>query len=565
MANKSILETASLDNPAVRTGYQVKAQPVDTFVRGPSNTKGMQVAQALEQVSGAINNAGSAYAKTQAEETRKATALQKDQARVLAAREAALFNEAQKSENYNEDSTYNGSFNSYVGSEKGAGYTTARESLIDNPEALAVFENTFKLQTEAPLIKAIGDSVLKQKKDVVGGMLPTVWKEAQDNNPTDPTAAFRATESQLFTRLTAKPEDGGYGLKNEIAAAMLGDIFNTYALSRDEDGRANTYLAEQYILSGKGGDDMRKKLATTIIRQNAAAASERGVKRTEDKIAEEKSTKEYEVMLRAGKWVTTDAHIFANSDLTDNQKTYLVDINQRVNKQKAIAAEPTLKAEAKKLFLKTKREIMKAAVKEDFTAFGFAEGVVPTAEEFEARLSELYLGKMANENDFNQLVESAQKSLSIDEFIDSAESSKPLKLQFNQLKDQFKANFFSTYMKNYSKAVLDGTPVLTHLTSELKREVHELVEEHVEAGNNLTNRTLSGFYEQAAQKVMEPIIEYVSSDNRKEFLDNVGETEEPTKEVSGDSGGLEIGTIDGGYKYIGGDPNSRESWVLETN
>ena len=66
MANKSILETASLDNPAVRTGYQVKAQPVDTFVRGPRNTKGMQVAQALEQVSGAIGNAGSAFAQVQA-------------------------------------------------------------------------------------------------------------------------------------------------------------------------------------------------------------------------------------------------------------------------------------------------------------------------------------------------------------------------------------------------------------------------------------------------------------------------------------------------------------------
>jgi len=531
--NKSVAQFASRDNPAVRTGYQVKAQPVGTFVQGPSNTKGMQVAKALQQVSGDVDSFGASMAKVDAQEqaeaekaAREATALQKDQARVLAAREAALFNEAQTSQNYNEDSTYDGSFDIFVNSEQGAGYATTRESLAENPQALAVFENTFKLQTEAPLIKVIGESVLKQKKDTVANMLPTIYKEAQNNNPTDPTAAFRATESQLFTRLTAKPEDGGYGLKNEIAADMLGDIFNTHALSRDENGRANTSLAEQYILSGKGGDAMREKLTLTILKQNSLAGSERNLKRTEDKIAEEKRTKELEVDIRSGKWKTPDANIFANNDLTDNQKTYLVDINRKVRKQVEIDSIPELKADAKKLFLQTKRDLMKAAVSEDFTAFGFAEGVVPTAEELETRLSELYLGKMShNENDFNKLLESAQKSLSINEFIDSADSKKPLNTQFNQLKDQFKAKAFGGYMKRYSKKVLQGTPVLTHLHSELQREVHELVEEHVEAGNNLTNKTLSGFYEQAAQKVVQPIIDYVNSDNRKEFLDNIDGTE----------------------------------------
>ena len=65
---------------------------------------------------------------------------------------------------------------------------------------------------------------------------------------------------------------------------------------------------------------------------------------------------------------------------------------------------------------------------------------------------------------------------------------------------------------------------------------------------------------------MEPIIEYVNSDNRKEFLDDAGGTEEPTGEVNEEpeapSSGLEIGTIDNGYTYVGGDPNSQESWVL---
>ena len=566
----SIDKSTNWRNAVKDVGYEGAANPnVVVAEQANTNNKAMKVAAALGQVGDSLgqlaNTHNSITQQQQAQAARVATALERDEAKIQALREVAIFNETQKKVNYDEKSTWEGSFDNFTSSEEGESYNTIYESLAHNPQAQAVFTNTFRLQTEAPLIKAVGDSVLKRQKDSVANQLPTALKELQDKFPNDPTKVFVELEKALFGKLTGTDEDS-YGLKNEIAAEMLGDIFNTYALSRDENGRANTSLAEQYILSGKGGDAMREKLATTIIRQNAAAASERGVKRTEDKIAEEKSTKEYEVMLRAGEWVTTDAHIFANSDLTDNQKTYLVDINQRVNKQKAIAAEPTLKADAKKLFLKTKRDIMKAAVKEDFTAFGFAEGVVPTAEEFETRLSELYLGKMANENDFNQLVESAQKSLSINEFIDSAESSKPLKVQFNQLKDQFKANSFGRYMKNYSKAVLDGTPVLTHLTSELQREVHELVEEHVEAGNNLTNKTLSGFYEQAAQKVMEPIIEYVNSDNRKEFLDDAGGTEEPTGEVSEDpeapSGGLEIGTIDNGYTYVGGDPNSQESWVL---
>ena len=65
--NKSVAQVASRDNSAVRTGYQVKAQPVDTFVRGPSNTKGMQVAKALQQVSGDINSFGASMAKVDAQ------------------------------------------------------------------------------------------------------------------------------------------------------------------------------------------------------------------------------------------------------------------------------------------------------------------------------------------------------------------------------------------------------------------------------------------------------------------------------------------------------------------
>ena len=56
MANKSIKDTASLDNEAVTTGYQMKANPVDTFVSGSGNNRGQQVAAALNKVSGSLMN-----------------------------------------------------------------------------------------------------------------------------------------------------------------------------------------------------------------------------------------------------------------------------------------------------------------------------------------------------------------------------------------------------------------------------------------------------------------------------------------------------------------------------
>ena len=567
MANKSISETASLDNPAVRTGYQVKAQPVDTFVRGPSNTKGMQVAKALGQVSGAIDNVGAAHAKVEAQKQaeaekaqRKATALQKDQARVLAAREAALFNEAQKSENYNEDSTYDGSFNSYVNSENGAGYATAREGLVENPEALAVFENTFKLQTEAPLIKAIGDSVLKQKKDTVSNMLPEVFKEAQANNPTDPSAAFRATESQLFKRLT---ED--YGLKNDIAAGMLGDIFNTYALSRDEDGRANTFLAEQYILSGKGGDEMREKLTITVLKQNSLAGSERNLKRTEDKIAEEKEARKMGIELRSGERAMPDKDILALSNLTPAQKEYLLGINKLVKQQKAIEAEPELKRQAYETKRDAERLLERSAVLGDYTALGFSEGEIPSADELEDALTEEYFGKMPNQDEFNKLIETAESIRSVSDVIDTRTSLGILDEQFVNFKKEFKDKTFTRYLDDYAEdMVRDNTPVKTYLDNKFTATLHGIIEERVAQGITLTRDVKDNAYKEAAEITMKPFIEYFRATHaeKQTLAEGAGGTEETTEEVSGDSGGLAIGTIDDGYKYIGGDPNSQESWVL---
>lgn len=524
----SISKSVNYKQAAAAPDYQVAARPVDTFVSGSGNdalNRGKQVAAALEQASGAVARYGQVQAKKAEDDLRKATALQKDQARVAAAREAALFGEAQKSQNYDEDSTYESVFDSvYSDEEAQARYDAATEQFKDNPEALAVFQNTFRMSTEAPLIKSIGDSVQQQRSDTISGLLPTVYQEALTKNPNNKEAAFRSTEAQLFNRLTDSPENGGYGIKKSIAADMLGSIFLSETLKRDSEGRANTFMAEQYILAGKGSNEMRDKLTTAVLNQQRYAAQERGTRRTEDAIALETQTNAIKADLASGEYKTTDSNILARNDLTDKQKLNLIGFNQQVKEQQRIEADPKRKAAAKKLLLKTQRDLRKAAISGDFTSFGFAEGEIPTAEQLEATLTDSFFGKMANENDFNKLVASAANSLSINDYIDREGSNKELRTQFKQLQGQFESKPFTRNMKKYSEGFLDNQPVETYLDQEFKRVTHELVEDYVASGKDLTSAALSLIYEQAATKVMKPITEYAYADfkERKEILSGGG-------------------------------------------
>lgn len=529
----SIDKSVNWRNAAAAPDYQVTAKRVDTFVQGERNTKGEQVAAALESAAGTVSQVGKKLAKKQEEEVRRATALQKDQARVAAAREGALFKEAQKSQNYTEDSTFESVFSSvYSDEEARARYDAIEEGFKDNPEALAVFQNTLRLSTEAPLIQAIGNSVQQQRSDTISGLLPLVYGEALANNPNNKAEAFRSTEAQLFSRLTDSKEDGGYGINKSIAADMLGSMFLSETLKRDSEGKANTFMAEQYILSGKGSNEMRDKLTTAVLNQQRFAAQERGVTRTEDKIARDEQSKSIQTELMTGEYVTSDSNILARNDLTNDQKIYLVGVNQKIKEQQRIAAEPTRKAEAKRLFLKTKRDLVKAAVTGDYTSFGFAEGEVPTAEQLEANLTDGFLGKMANANDFNLLVASGADSLNVLDAIDREGSRKRLTTQFSQLESEFKGTTFTRRMKQYSEAILDNQPVKTYLDQEFMRVTFELVEDHVTAGKDLSSSALSLIYDEAATRVMQPLVDFTKSDSseRKEILEG-GSDDANTKEL----------------------------------
>jgi hypothetical protein len=530
----SIDKSTNWRKSADKPDYQVAARQVDTFVQQPRNTKGDQVAAALNQAAGVVSNVGKQQVQAQKEAERKATALQKDQARVDANAEAALFNEAQKEQPYNEDSTFDGIFgNVYAeGSDARTRLNDITNKYKDNPEALATFENSFKMQTEAPTIKAIGSAVAEQKFNAISALMPPEYATQLENHNGDKDKAFRATESAMFKKLTNKEE--GYGLKPSIAADMLGKVFLNETITRDSNGFANTYNAEKYIASGKGSNEMRVKLQNAITTQTRYAASERSNQRTEDKIAEDAITAERTTELMSGAWVTTDSNILGNTTLTDAQKIQLVKINQAVKQQNSIAATPELKAQAKRLYLKTKRELTSAAISGDYTAFGFTEK--PSAEELEDRLAKMYFGKMANEQDFNTLVASASEHLDLSNHIDKQGSTKVLNVRVKQLSGQFEASMFTRNMRKYSQEVLDNIPWETHLNQEFSREVHEQLQEHVKAGGEVTNATLSSIYDNAATKVMQPIIDYANANPKdREAIREKGLVEQPTLDEQVDS------------------------------
>ncbi len=59
----SIDKSVNWRNAAATPDYQVTAQRVDTFVQGERNTKGMQVAAALESAAGTLSSVAKSQAR----------------------------------------------------------------------------------------------------------------------------------------------------------------------------------------------------------------------------------------------------------------------------------------------------------------------------------------------------------------------------------------------------------------------------------------------------------------------------------------------------------------------
>ena len=322
MANKSIRETASLDNPAVRTGYQVKAKPVDTFVRGPSNTKGMQVAQALEQVSGAINNAGSAYAKAQAEETRKATALQKLEAKNNAEAFSTKLNLLMEKQNISEGDTYGDVYARVLAenpelSAEHSDYIKANEN---NPEVLAYYNFGVRGGTEKNFLTLQAGRVYESQVSEASKSFNTALGEGATLDE-----ALNALDSTLLN-------DFGFG--NTQAAKAMNDVVTGIVLGdmvTDEEGniKANTTAARSFLEREIGRKEDRETLLKLVEKREQLAYEQNtrrlGVEaRKREKATDEATLSFIKATQEGGGNLPTEQEILDNPDYTAEQKLKLV-------------------------------------------------------------------------------------------------------------------------------------------------------------------------------------------------------------------------------------------------
>ena len=98
----SIEKAVNWRNTAKTPDYNKAAKNLgNTYVQGVSaeNSRAGQIAKALGSVTGAVDKYAQVQAKQKAEEQRKATALERDEAKIEALSVAAKFNEAQKKVN----------------------------------------------------------------------------------------------------------------------------------------------------------------------------------------------------------------------------------------------------------------------------------------------------------------------------------------------------------------------------------------------------------------------------------------------------------------------------------
>ena len=322
MANKSIRETASLDNPAVRTDYQVKAKPVDTFVRGPSNTKAMQVAKVIRQVGGDIANVGAARAKGQAEQARKATALQKLEAKNNADSVAVKLNLAIKDEPLNEGDTYEGVVarvleNNKELAEDHAAYLKANEN---NPEALAHYNFGLRGSTEKNFLTLQASRVYESQVNAASKSFNTVLSEGYTLDE-----ALNALDSTLLNDFEFSQTKAASTMNDVVTGIVLGDMV------ADKEGniKANTTAARSFLERGIGKKEDRDALLKVVEKREQLAYEQNtrrlGVEaRKREKATDEATLSYIKATQEGGGDLPTEQEILDNPNYTAEQKLKLV-------------------------------------------------------------------------------------------------------------------------------------------------------------------------------------------------------------------------------------------------
>tara|TARA_R100000951_G_scaffold78563_1_gene66318 strand:+ start:6364 stop:8259 length:1896 start_codon:yes stop_codon:yes gene_type:complete len=315
----SISESVNYKQAAAAPDYQVAARPVDTFVSGTGNetlTRSGQVAAALEQASGALVNVKKTQDREAEKAEREATALQKDQATVLASELAADHNNELENITFTEESTEKDAFASIfqVQEDDGNGnlvnsalsqkYLDARKKFENNPAALAQFENVFAKATYNEWLTAKGKAVDSQIVDATAKRISNIYTGALTDEQNEDTRVgdYTGLEGNQVTdknkRISYEIAQGiiysdlieVYGKTPSEAAKILAGILETQTKERTADGRANTYMAEQYLLDGFGGNEERGKILDSIAREKKSAAATRSQARIDADLKDTETT-----------------------------------------------------------------------------------------------------------------------------------------------------------------------------------------------------------------------------------------------------------------------------------
>ena len=520
----SIDKSTNWRNAVKDVGYEGAANPnVVVAEQANTNNKAMKVAEALGQVGNSLgqlaNTHNSITQQQQAQVQRKATALEIDQATLAGVNEAAYWNEARKQVDVTEHSTYEEVHASIYEKDELAAARVAeiQQKYADNPEALSAYNYQLGLKTQASFVKMKGEVVYDQAKNTIAGLVGTSYEQGLEKHGGNQYLAYRHVQENAFKTLNEK-----YGYNKKVSAQALGEILLTRTTTRDAEGNANTYLAEQYIKQNFGSDDMRKALSKSIGIQNKAAAQDKNNQRILDGIKEQEELDAATVEILSGEYLNKEGEPVTRSDilsdvsLTDTKKLALTKVVDQVEARNKIQNEPALIAEARLLVINVKDKLKYAAASGDYTALGFPEGVVPSKVDLQRKLTEDYAHQVPNAIEFNKIINTAAVSLETSDLINRKDSMAEFTRQLGLIEDGYGKDLFDLKANAYGNTFYNGKV----LRKELNDRYHDIIIKKIRAkaieakknGEVIDDQDFDDIYDEAAEQTFKHLLDYMNAD-----------------------------------------------------
>jgi len=518
--NKSVAQVASRDNKPAGTRYEKPAHNLgNTFEQTNAGAREKKIATSLDAVISGVANVSLANAQTKGAEQRKATALEIDQATLAGVNEAAYWNEARKQVDITEHSTYEGVHAAIYDKDEfaSARVSEIQEKYKDNPEALSAYNYQLGLKTQASFIKMKGEVVYDQAKNTIAGLIGTSYEQGLEKHDGNQYLAYRHVQENAFKTLNEK-----HGYNKKTSAQALGEILLTRTTTRDAEGNANTYLAEQYIKQNFGSDDMRESLSKSIGIQRKAAAQDKNNQRLLDDIKEKEELAAETVEILSGERLNekgkpvTRSDILSDVSLTDTKKLALTKVVDQVEARNKIQNEPALIAEARLLVIDVKDKLKYAAASGDYTALGFPEGVVPSKADLQRKLTTDYAHEVPNAIEFNKIINTAATSLETSDLINRKDSMSEFTRQLGLIEDGYDKDLFKLRMNAYGNTFYNDKV----LRKELNDRYHDIIikkirTKAIEAKKNgevIDDQDFDEIYEEAAEQTFKHLLNYMNAD-----------------------------------------------------